>query len=143
MERERIIQIGPVCRFGPGGDYVTIWPAVSAGPAEQPQNALTGVLNVLAGLIDALRGHKIVARLPSNVVIEGGSGPVTCISSNDQMMLFDDDTQAGQTIKYRTHHRIRATVKKRACITFIPSTTLRTGETRTLFDAESEIAKTA
>jgi hypothetical protein len=134
MERETIINIGPICRFGPGGEYVTVWPAgseiietvVSANQAPCQKNTLARVLNVLAGMTDALRGSKAVTR---------DSGIATRVSSDEQMVLFDDDLRTNQDVKYKAQHHIRTTAKKRVCITL--------AETGTLFDSNNDIAKSA
>jgi hypothetical protein len=43
-------QIEPVCKFGPGGDYVSFWPSK---PGRYGQSGLTRLLNKLAQLIAA------------------------------------------------------------------------------------------
>lgn len=124
-EREKTINIGPICRFGPGGDYVSVWPGEPVNPAEQPNNALTGILNVLAGMIEALRGNRDIRGkinnetddrrgidTPTGADVTGNHG------APKQRWLFADDRRAGGTIKYKPHHRIRAhraSAKKRVC----------------------------
>jgi len=69
MEREKIINIGPVCRFGPGGEFTSNWPFY-AGAAkgrhvndndmlfteEEQKSVLKKLGNMLIGIIEALRG---------------------------------------------------------------------------------------
>lgn len=145
MEGETIINIGPICRFGPGGEYVSVWPAAPAGPAERPQNALAGLLNVLAGMIDALRGSPGTQRKPyyvSNDERAADSSTGSVVENNHrvsgQRWLFADDWRTGRTIRHKPHHCIRAhraVAGKRICI--------GSAESRTLFDADCEVARTA
>jgi hypothetical protein len=161
MERERITQIGPVCRFGPGGDYATTWPVDWEEPANQPKTVFGRLLNVLVGMIESLRGdggYEIDG--PTDVgesleIIEQGMTSYvsksrriadtpagSAIKHNrwicDQPGLFADDWRAGAAGKHKQNHGIRAhraAAKKGAC--FAPA------EGRTLFDADSKSAKTA
>src|SRR4030042_1470219 len=63
MDRERIIQIGPVCRFGPGGDYTSTWPEGSeliefVNTLAEPKNAIGRLLDIIAGMAQILRGSR-------------------------------------------------------------------------------------
>jgi len=137
MERERIINIGPVCRFGPGGEYDTSWPAGDelvesadwANSYDKPKNALTRLLDVLAGLTEILRGPSRSIEI---------TGPIEIDEVPNQRWLFADDWRAGAAVKHKPNHRIRAhrTVAKKRTF-FIPA------EGRTLFDADFKSAKTA
>jgi hypothetical protein len=184
MECEKIINIGPICRFGPGGEYVTNWPffadatkgrsargelacpELACGelvepvegvesvewedPTSPPQGVLTKLLNMLAGMIEALRGNMSEQGMfyyvskdrsieqPRRTYASAGS----VIKHNrwlcDQPGLFADDWRAGANVKHKPNHGIRArraTAKKGTC--FTPA------EGLTLFDADSKSAKTA
>jgi hypothetical protein len=145
MEREIITQIGPVCRFGPGGDYVSVWPVGLTNPADRPKNALAGLINVLAGMIDALRGNSTTQGKPYYVCedtrdTDSSTGSVVKDNrrATEQRWLFSDDWRTGGAIRYKPNHRIRAhraVAKKRSCIT--------PAENGTLFDADCEVARTA
>ena len=53
-----IERIGPVCRFGPGGDYESVWPGEWMEQATQPKNAIGRLLDVISGMTDVLRGGE-------------------------------------------------------------------------------------
>ena len=53
-----IERIGPVCRFGTGGDYESVWPGDWMEQATQPKNAIGRLLDVVAGMTDMLRGSQ-------------------------------------------------------------------------------------
>jgi len=72
-------QIGPVCKFGPGGDFVSIWPERFAG-LYQPGPAYTGVA----------AGDEGDGRLPA------------------QPMLFADDFRTAGANQHKPKRRIRA-----------------------------------
>jgi hypothetical protein len=166
MEREIITKMGPVCRFGPGGDYESIWPDDWTQQSQQPKNALAGLLNVLTGIIDVLRGpareYSIegpaeINELSDQETTKNVSKPGRAYAStgpdvkhnrwiSDQPGLFADDWRAGGTIKYKPNYRIRAhraVAKKRSCF--------RPGGQRfdklttqgTLFETDFKGAKTA
>lgn len=168
MERERTIKIGPACRFGPGGEYTSIWPedlaeiAKFAACGNKSTNARGGLLNVLRGVIEILRGsqrgreieiegptqveegtsagmmqpygtgNKPTAYAQTGSVIKGDS------SIRQQRWLFADDWRTGQPCGRKQDNHIRAhrAVAKKG-IHFGP------GGQSTLFDADVKGAKTA
>ena len=168
MEREKITRIystsriGPVCRFGPGGEFTSTWPADWANPADQPKNPITKLLNVLAGVADMLRGqesHPNIEIIGPMEIVAGQEIPIYelqerrtdiadyttagPVAGHDNQVsgqpgLFADDWRAGETIKHKPNHRVRAhraVAKKRTC--FAPA------ESRTLFELDFKGAKTA
>jgi hypothetical protein len=150
MEREKIINIGPICRFGPGGEYVTNWPLEWEDPTSRPQGLFTKLLNMFVGMIEALRGNMSEQGIPYYVSKGRSIEPPrrtyaaagTVIKHNrwicDQPGLFADDWRAGAAVKHKPKHIIRAhraAGKKGTC--FAPA------EGRTLFDADFKSAKTA
>jgi hypothetical protein len=150
MEREIITQIGPVCRFGPGGDYVSVWPVGLANPAGRPKNAFGGLLNVLAGMIDALRGNSGTQRNPYYVSEDRSPAYATAGSiaknnrfASEQRWLFADDWRTGGATGHKAQHRIRAhraVAGKRTCFGSARAFDEAQG---TLFDADCEVARTA
>jgi hypothetical protein len=71
MEREKIINIGPVCRFGPGGEFASNWPFYAKASKGRPFNendmlfmeeeekgVLEKLRNMFVGVIEALRGDN-------------------------------------------------------------------------------------
>ena len=166
MEIERTIQIGPVCKFGPGGDYTEIWPEGSeliefANAEGQQKNALGRLLDMLSGMVQLLRGK------PDKQNIEI-SGPVEiaiyeekdgCAARSErcrtayteagsvvegnrrvwkQRWLFADDRRAGGAggRKPDNHIRTHRAAAKKGIH-------LGPGAQSTLFDADVKGAKTA
>ena len=67
MERENPRQIKPACRFGPGGDFVSVWP-INELPA-RPPNALAALLDTIGEVMNAVLGSEYdhAAGLPLQV----------------------------------------------------------------------------
>jgi hypothetical protein len=142
MGREIITRIGPVCRFGPGGDFTSVWPAggelvESADLVGQPKNTVARLLNVLIGLIEALRGS------PDKIENPGIGKPIKISKANEQRWLFADDRKVRRLAGHKTTHNIRAykiTTKKR---NRMPRRAGLTSASHTLFDSTFKDAKTA
>ena len=64
---------GPVCRFGPGGDYVYDWPAKSAQPFARQPNTLNKVLAVIADLMGAVISPELLTEDHTPVYIAADS----------------------------------------------------------------------
>jgi hypothetical protein len=123
MEREKTTKIGPVCRFGPGGDYISTWPTDWADLARQFKGPISRIQNVINGIIDALRGSEdelIVDELPAE--------------TSEQTMLFADDWKIIRPAQKKTIHRIR---------TFHKTRNFNSSNQATLFDEHFKGAKTA
>lgn len=168
MERERTIKIGPVCRFGPGGEYTSMWPedlvevAEFAACGNKSKNARGGLLNVLKGIIEILRGsqpgREFEIEEPAQVDEGTSSGVIQPYGTTDnpaayaqagsvvegdsairqQRWLFADDWRTGQPggRKQDNHVRTHRAITKKG-IHFGP------GAQSTLFDADVKGAKTA
>jgi hypothetical protein len=165
MERDMIRRIGPVCRFGPGGDYESVWPGDWMEEATHPKNAIGRLLDVVAGMTDMLRGSQRNIEIIGPMDIGEGTaieeiqqygaderrtgvrrgayaeaGSVTKRNRrfSEQPGLFADDRRAGGVAGRKPNYRIRthrAVAKKRAC--FEPA-----GQ-GTLFELDFKGAKTA
>lgn len=133
----------PVCKFGPGGDFVRDWPARKK-VAKQKENPLSKVLTTIAEIL----GTTIRPELPAaadghwdigiNKLFKGSpfkeepSGADNRSTRNDQSastgsvksnsnvrgepLLFADDRRAGRKVKRKPNYRIRTyrrTSKKR------------------------------
>jgi hypothetical protein len=64
---------GPVCRFGPGGDYVYDWPAKSAQPPARQPNSLKKVLALIADLMGAVISPELLTEDHTPVYIAADS----------------------------------------------------------------------
>jgi len=64
---------GPVCRFGPGGDYVYDWPAKSAQPFARQPNPLGKVLAAIADLMGTTVSGELMIQTQMPVYIAADS----------------------------------------------------------------------
>jgi hypothetical protein len=131
-----IERIGPVCRFGPGGDYESVWPGDWMEQAAQPKNAIGRLLDVIAGMTDVLRGGNRCVEVAGPIDIgegitteqenksyesderragirrgayaEAGSVAKRNRGVLDQPGLFADDRRAGGVAGRKPNYRIRA-----------------------------------
>jgi hypothetical protein len=137
MERFRQTnQNTPLCKFGPGGDYVSEWDAVNAAPAEHKETHLGQVLNVIAEIIGATVQPEILTEIACALPVEEDSHTSLPEKSNNQEiqadgpkhtsypkaarnastsrklskqpMLFGDDWGTGTSTKHKPNHRLRA-----------------------------------
>ena len=133
----------PICRFGPGGDYVRNWPAgTSDEPASSQGNPLGRILATLADMIGATLDPELLTEINplaeaenihNNPVEENISyaveksatasnapptpGSKSNSSVRGQSMLFSDDGRVSRPVRRKPHNRIRAhrrTSKKRS-----------------------------
>jgi hypothetical protein len=150
MDSDAEKQFEPVCRFGPGGDFVSIWPESSEFQLPS-QSRLLKVLACLNEIISGLLGSEFnqsstaTAKTQSTPAVRFGQsrkpqdvlkGPA--IPRKAQPMLFPDDSRVGLRAVHKPKHRIRAhrrTAKKRPRID--------PGEQGLLFAADLKIARTA
>ena len=81
----------PLCKFGPGGDFITEWPIPSASlPIESAQ---TDPIGKVLSLIGRLVGSAIGPELISNLSAENISSP----SASDLEISVQEKTQNEQT----------------------------------------------
>ena len=166
-----IERIGPVCRFGPGGDYESVWPGEWMEQATQPKNAIGRLLDVISGMTDVIRGgNRCVEVIGPDTITErivfeqenksyesdergtgnrrgayAAAGPVAehnCGLSN-QPGLFADDWRAGAAVKHKPNNRIRAHRTTAKKRTSIGTTVSFDEGQGTLFELDFQGAKTA
>ena len=160
-----IERIGPVCRFGPGGDYESVWPGDWMEQATQPKNAIGRLLDVIAGMTDVLRGGNRCVEVTGPIDIEqenksyesdqrgagvrrgayaeAGSATKHNRGVSEEPGLFADDWRISSAVKHKPNNRIRAhrtTAKKRTCVGSAVSFDEGQG---TLFELDFKGAKTA
>jgi hypothetical protein len=171
MEREKIINIGPVCRFGPGGEFSSNWPFYAQKNdtkgmlfiEEEEKGVLERLRNMFVGIIETLRGdaeYEISGPMEISESSEQGTnlyvtkertanaaaGPG--IKQNfgvpQQSWLFADDWRTGEAPGNKQNNGFRAhraVAKKRA---YIGTAGERFDTAQSsLFDADLEDAKTA
>ena len=131
------IQAGPICKFGPGGDFVSVWRGESLVSGRSSPNRLYKLLVSLSELIALLLGlepastsfvptgvHHLTGRIlaeeekvkygvrNSKAVGRAYAAPTTIIESNRRFqgepMLFADDRGIGVGVGRKSKHRIRA-----------------------------------
>ena len=129
--------IEPVCRFGPGGDFTTVWPKDAIQSTLPGPNSLTKVLNKIAFILNsAISSESISGSKPTTSIHQtsdnntSGEGnlihadkerksdePVNAeanrtakgnIKFPGQQLLFADDSRAGKSVRHKPKHRIRA-----------------------------------
>ena len=128
-------QAEPLCKFGPGGDFIAVWrpePAEPLGRLSSLTELLTstlGIAAIMAGLrpsnlpVDltaAVRCGKYAACVREKVKNVVGnsrphstadSAPATTIADSGvlsrQPMLFPDNSRTGSPIKHQPKYRVR------------------------------------
>ncbi len=151
-----IHRIDPVCRFGPGGDFIQPWPAKPEDYLQQSQSPLTRLLYSISRIINATEhapatvgtaeNHNMMEHdqnAKSQEIAHRHNAATTANSNSNsdlqrQILLFADDCRTGRTIEHKSKHRIRTyrrTAKKRPA--------LRIAGQGSLFEAHSQSAKTA
>ncbi len=129
----------PVCRFGPGGDFVSIWPESSEFQLPS-QSRLLKVLACLNEIIGGLLGsefNQLLAAAPKAQPVPAARFDQSR-KSQAQPMLFPDDSRVGLRAVHKPRLRTRAhrgTAKKRPRIDL--------DEQGLLFAADLKIARTA
>jgi len=136
MSGDRDKQFEPVCKFGPGGQFVSFWPADPAEHSQRCHSSLTHLLNKLARLIAAPLAPKAGGTLSQvsaahhdeprilrskeefeNAVKDTGSrkppdAPKTTIIKSDSLfsgepMLLPNDSGTRERIRHKPKHRVR------------------------------------
>ena len=151
-------EFGPICKFGPGGDFVSAWPGKSwprvqengLGRLLAAIGEMMGVihnaeLSVAASVRAEVRSEKEKAEdTVGNIETkEPGYTPSIRIVKGDKRvqsepMLFADDSGVGGAVRHKPKHRVRAysrAAKKRV--------TFGAGGQGTLFEPDFKSAKTA
>lgn len=59
MSSDKEKQIEPICRFGPGGDFVSVWPTELRESHQPSSNRLAKLLGSIAEIIAPLLGSEI------------------------------------------------------------------------------------
>ena len=137
MNRDKDEQFEPICRFGPGGDYVHNWPPSTYQTGQPNQNPLSRVLASLSEIIAAMLGSEFDSTAVSSTNIQTSAqqirrrkerleyavtlnkadapadpAPVANIKGNfkvhGQPMLFADDWRVGEQAGHKPKHRVRA-----------------------------------
>jgi hypothetical protein len=137
----------PVCRFGPGGDFVSAWPPQPQSPKKQPAKLLSRLNEIITTLIGSTCGLA-TSKENLDYVVESNTGkpaystPTAAIKSDSRFsgwpLLFADDCRIGLGADNKPKHNIRAyrrTAKKRPAVTFAGH--------GSLFETDFKSAKTA
>ena len=153
----------PVCRFGPGGDFVSVWPPPHSRLPQPSPNRLAKLLTWLSEILTTLLGLEpdTAAAVPTN--IQPAAENILCrraklqyqaqstkpdkpvpptlaaVIKGDsfspaQSMLFPDDCRTGHKSKHRIRTH-RRTAKKRPALSFTSQDSL--------FETNLKSAKTA
>ena len=122
-------QTEPVCKFGPGGDFVSVWPPQSSELPQPSSNSLTKLLTSLREIIAASLGsdfntapkESLEYAVENNKAHKPAYPPTTAAAKSDlllsgQPMLFPDHCRISLRTDHKPKHHIRAshrTAKKR------------------------------
>jgi hypothetical protein len=135
-------QSEPVCRFGPGGDFVSVWPPQSQLLKKQPVNLLSRLNEIIASLIGSTSKENLEYVVETSAGKPAYSSPTAVIKSDSRFsgrsLLFPDDCRIGLAAGHKSKHHIRAyrrTAKKRPAIAFASH--------GSLFEPDFKSAKTA
>jgi hypothetical protein len=135
-------QIEPVCRFGPGGDFVSAWPPQPQPPKKQPVTLLGRLNEIITTLLGSVSKENLEYVVESSVGKPAYSSPTAAIKSDSRFsgrpLLFPDDCRIGLAAGHKPKHHIRAyrrTAKKRPVISFASH--------GSLFETNFKSAKTA
>ena len=122
----------PLCKFGPGGEFTSDWPA-NADRKPASVNSIGKVLSTIAGMIGATIYPELLAEIENETAIEMtvyrqmakektssarkqfasfGNTPSAQRTQGDrlhpgQSMLFADDCRGSRKTKRKSQHRIR------------------------------------
>lgn len=150
MNSRRNERIEPVCRFGPGGDFVFDWSPRDLKSSQLSEKYLSKFLSSLNEIMTALLGSDLntTSRENSEYVVENQTGQPAYSTTNavvksdsrlsGQPMLFSDDSRISIAAEHKPKHRIRTyhrTAKKRTSVSFT--------DQGSLFEADFKSAKTA
>lgn len=137
MESRLNKQIEPICKFGPGGDFVSVWPKEPTFSLKPAPNRLTKLLNSIAEIINATLGSEFdsATEVPTDIAPETNRilyheeklkyaakntkadkpaypTAATVIKNNRRLssepMLFADDWGVGGRAGHKSKHHIRA-----------------------------------
>lgn len=121
----------PVCRFGPGGDFVQDWPAGAAKDSRQP---ISSILAVIAKMLDtaittellqnstiekinlAIKNADLTVNMEDEIDVNKSDKPdaqttpgtQTGRKLSEEPMLFDNDTGVVPVAGYKQNNCIRA-----------------------------------
>jgi hypothetical protein len=133
----------PLCKFGPGGDYVSTWPGNGKSYSEKNNNALSKVLSTVASILGAVIKADMLSEMETQVETEAAiiaklaedkiagkyeqpeptdNTTSTCGTKSDSLLrkeplLFGDDCGISNTAKRKSNHRVRThrrTTRKKA-----------------------------
>lgn len=144
MEPNRFENEGrPLCKFGPGGDYISDWPGNGRSYSEKNTNVLSKVLSTVASILGATIKAEMLKDMENQVELEAAviaklaedkiAGKYeqpeptdhttsTCGTKSDSLLrkeplLFGDDCGIGNQAKRKSNHRVRThrrTTRKKA-----------------------------
>jgi hypothetical protein len=145
---DNIYRIDPVCKFGPGGDFVSNWPGKPVDYLKHSQSPLTKLLYSISKLINAAQAehqqeYSVNITEGTNAAQPNTKTIPTSSSNSDvqgQTLLFADDSRTGTGTVHKQKHRVRThrrTTKKR------PAIGIAGQQTGTLFETNGSGVKTA
>ncbi len=136
MDIDKDRDVGPLCKFGPGGDFISVWPKEPAGFYEQEGNSLARLLDSIGQIMTAMLGSEFEMssalssrnyHLTDHILLEKEkleyaasnnkadertyTASTSIIESNRRFqgepMLFADDCRISLRTGHKPKHRIR------------------------------------
>lgn len=123
----------PLCKFGPGGEYVSTWPGNGKNYSEKNCNAISKILSTIAGILGAAIKIDLLGEMETQVEAEAviiqtiaedkitgkyelskptNNSTSTCSTKSDsslrnEMLLFADDCGISKPAKRKSNNRVR------------------------------------
>ena len=92
MDRRVNKEVEPVCIFGPGGDYVCVWPPRFAASPEPSSSRLRKLLGLLREIITAVLGSEL--NVPSAVSSSGRGVPEKTFAEEERVPYAIENNKA-------------------------------------------------
>jgi hypothetical protein len=133
MKPVREKQAGPLCKFGPGGDFVAVWEPKSSQRLEAPSRLFSAATKALAAAFGltcadedvplsnsyypdeplASNTEKLNDAIENSTACDSTDAASAPASANDsplsaELPLFPDLVRNGLRIRHQSKHRIRA-----------------------------------
>ncbi len=118
----------PLCKFGPGGDFISTWPALTY---KMTKNPLAKLIDSLGEITAAITGSRPNISIEESFLYadkanddQSAYTPSVTATKSDSVvpgepLLFPDDFRIGRDLKHQSKHRLRAyrrTAKKESAV---------------------------
>ncbi len=113
--RDKSKKIEPLCRFGPGGDFVSVWPKERTVPGRDEQKNLSNVLINISDIVNKLlcfKRERISYAIDTNGTTPAPDAETTAVTQSSsefqgQQMLLSNDWRISVRVGHKPKHHIR------------------------------------